>query len=708
MSTKKTKNKINVRRAILIRAYVVFGLALLFALSVLVAAARLQMGSDKEFSQALKQKNTRVVNVKAIRGNIYAGDGSMLATSVPMYNLVFDAKADGLTNELIRQKLDSLCTKLATEFPEKNPAAWRNYLLTLRQKNIRYTLIKKDLTYIQIKAIKKWPLINMGKFKSGFWWEEETRRLYFLGELARRTIGYSRNGIYVGLEGGFDSLLRGSDGQRMEQRMPGNVWRPVQVGNYKDPSNGYDIITTLDVQLQDVAQNSLRNVLAENEADHGCAVVMEVGTGAIKAIANLKRGKDGIYFEEQNYAVDEFSDPGSTFKLFSALALLEDGYAKNTDSVNVEGGKTKFYGETMEDATKPNKNILTLQEVFEKSSNVGVSKLIVKHYGNNPQKFTDRAIDLGLNIKPDFDIKSSNNPRIKTKKSSDWSAISLPWMSIGYEIKMSPLQILMLYNAIANNGTMLKPYMVKEIRQEGRMISKIEPVILNKSICKPETVLALKKMMEGVVENGTATNLKNTDYTVAGKTGTAQIYKSGGYDKSSYKASFVGYFPANNPQYTVIVVINEPRKGKYYGGAVAGPVFKAIADRIYSSSVKLHPGLAQAAKPFIPTILNGDLKKTQGVLNYLGISSHMDTGVSFTAWIKAKSGDYSIKLSPIKSDQKRVPDASGMGIRDAILLFEERHLKVSYQGYGRVVDQSIKPGSTAIPGQTIHLTLKPF
>lgn len=696
------------RRTILLRAYVVFGLALLFALSVLVAAARLQLGSDKDFSAALKQKNTRVKEVSAIRGNIYSGDGSMLATSVPTYNLVFDSRADGLTNELIRTKLDSFCVKIATELPERDTKGWHNYLLGLRQKKSRYTILAKDLSYLQVKKMKTWPLLNMGRYKSGMWWEEQTRRLYFMGELARRTIGYSRNGIYVGLEGALDSLLRGSDGKRMEQRMPGNVWRPIQVPNNKDPFNGYDVITTLDIQLQDVAQNSLRQVLAENEADHGCAVVMEVGTGAIKAIANLKRGKDGSYYEEQNYAVDEFSDPGSTFKLFSTMALIDDGYCTLTDSVNIEGGKIKIHGETMEDASKPNKNILSLQEVFEKSSNVGVSKLVLKYYAQNPDKFTDRAIDLGLNIKPSFDISSTNNPRIKTRKNKDWSAISLPWMSIGYEIKMSPMQILMLYNAVANGGKMVKPYMVKEIRHEGRMIRQIEPVVLKEKICKEATLVSLKKMLEGVVDHGTAVNLKNADYTVAGKTGTAQIYKAGGYDKSSYKASFVGYFPADNPQYTVIVVINEPRKGKYYGAAVAGPVFKAIADRIYSSNLSLHHGLAQVSKPFIPDMLIGDATKTIGVLNYLGVSSHLDSGASVVQWVTGKTAGYAVNLSPLPISSKKVPDASGMGIRDAILLFEDRGLKVTYEGYGRITSQNITPGSTIVPGQKIHLILKPY
>ena len=432
---------------------------------------------------------------------------------------------------------------------------------------------------------------------------------------------------------------------------------------------------------------------------------MEVSTGAIKAMANLKKGKEGNYFESQNYAVDEFSEPGSTFKLVSAMALLEDGFCSPDDSINIEGGKTSYYGQKMEDASKPHKNVMTLKEIFEKSSNVGISKFVVKHYTKDPDKFVSHALDLGLNIKPDFDIKSSNNPRIKTKKSSDWSAVSLPWMSIGYEIKISPMQVLMLYNAIANNGKMVKPYMVSEIMHEGRMIEKIQPIVLKDKICSDATIKALKSMMEGVVDHGTATNVKNSDYLVAGKTGTAQISKAGGYDKSSYKASFVGYFPAKEPKYTVIVVINEPRKGLYYGALVAGPVFKEISDKIYSSSIGLHPGLATVSKPYIPEVLNGNYFKSKTVLNALGVSTKFDSNQS--AWIRSETGEYDITFNGIINKPNSVPDARGMGLRDAIILFEESKLKVTFEGYGRVISQSLEQGSPLVSGSTIHIKLSP-
>jgi cell division protein FtsI (penicillin-binding protein 3) len=699
--------KVNTRRAIILRAYLIFGMVLVFGFSVLFTAAKLQLGADKEFSEEMLQKNTRTIDVKAIRGNIYAADGSLLATSVPRYNMVFDAMADGLTKDTFRKYIDSLALLMASEFKEKTQAEWKYYFSGLRSRKSRYAMVVKNQGYDVVKKMKTWPLIRKGKFKGGFWFDEQGKRLYFMGDLAKRTIGYSKEGVYVGLEGAFDSLLRGTDGQRMEQRMPGNIWRPLQNGNAKDPVNGYDIVTTLDVNLQDVAQNALQRVLTSNEADHGCAVVMEVKTGAIKAMANLKRNEKGEYMEVLNYAVDEFEEPGSTFKLVSAMALLEDGYAKPTDSVDVQGGEVKMYGETMKDATKPNKRILTLQESFEKSSNVGISKLVLKHYARQPEKFVNHALRLGLHFKPQFDIRTPNNPLIKTKKSKNWYNTTLPWMSIGYETKISPLQMLMLYNAVANNGKMMRPYMVKEIRHEGRLIRNIEPEIVNNRICSETTLAALKSMMEGVVDHGTATNLKNDNYQVAGKTGTAKIAKGKAYAEGSYKASFAGYFPASNPQYTIIVVINEPKKGVIYGAVVAGPVFKDIADKIYSSSLKIQPVAGKTTDPKLPEILKGSEVKTKQVLNSLNISSASDSGKQ-GEWVSGGKKGYAVLLKPAQIKEGLLPDFKGMGLRDAIHWLERNKISVSSEGYGRIVSQDIPPGTTLSKVTKIHLILEPF
>ena len=731
----KNPNKINTRRAILLRTYVVFGGVLIFGLSIVISVARLQLGLDSEFNEEYKKRkqNTRTTNVKAVRGNIYADDGSLLATSVPTYDLIFDPKADGLLPVIFNTRLDSLCNLLGAEFTikgetrakinakqkqdikstyqfdvAKNTADWKAHFLKIRKGTDRHVVLLKDLGFDLVKKIKTWPMVNLGKFKGGFWTEERGKRLYFMGDMARRTIGYTKDSVFVGLEGAFDSLLRGNDGKRMEQRMPGNIWRPIPIGENKEPKNGYDIITTLDVNLQDVAQNALNRVLTENEADHGCAVVMEVSTGAIKALANLKRDKKtGQYYDIQNFAVDEFSEPGSTFKLVSVLALLEDGLAKPQDSVDVQGGTTMFNGEKMVDASPPNKRFFTLQESFEKSSNVGISKMVVKHYGRKPEKYIEHCTRLGLNIKPDFDIQSSNGPVIKTKKSRDWSPVTLPWMSIGYESMISPLQTLMLYNAIANGGKMMKPYMVKEIRHEGKLIKKIEPSVVNEKICSDQTLATIKSMMEGVITRGTATNLKSANYTIAGKTGTAQVVKGKKYEKGSYKASFAGFFPANNPKYTIVVVINEPRKGEFYGGRVAGPVFKDIADKVYSSSIKLQPTQAGSSGPQVPDNFKGEISAVKTVLNKLNISSVNDSG-NLGKWVAGSKRTHSVSLQPLKVTDGVVPDLRGMGLRDALQLLQNQGVIVTSEGYGRIVMQSIEPGTKILNGLKIHLQLKPF
>lgn len=704
--SKQENAKVNTRRAILLRTYLVFGIVLVFGFSVLFTAAKLQLGSDKEFSKEMQQKNTRTIDVKAIRGNIYAADGSLLATSVPRYNMVFDAMADGLTKDTFRKYIDSLSMLMSIEFKGKNQAGWKSYFTNLRNNKSRYALVVRDQGYDIVKKMKDWPLIRKGKFKGGFWFDEQGKRLYFMGDLAKRTIGYSKDGVYVGLEGAFDSLLRGTDGQRMEKRMPGNIWRPMQSAKVKDPVNGYDIVTTLDVNLQDVAQHALQRVLTENEADHGCAVVMEVKTGAIKAMANLKRNEKGEYLEVLNYAVNEFEEPGSTFKLVSTMALLEDGYAKPTDSVNVEGGEVKMFGETMKDATKPNKNILTLQESFEKSSNVGISKLVLKHYGKQPEKFVNHALRLGLNFKPEFDIQTPNHPLIKTKKSKEWYNTTLPWMSIGYETKISPLQMLMLYNAVANNGKMMRPYMVSEVRHEGKLLKNIGPEVVNEKICSDKTLATLKSMMEGVVDHGTATNLKNDNYKVAGKTGTAKIAKGKAYEEGSYKSSFAGYFPAQNPQYSIIVVINEP-KVNYYGAKVAGPVFKEIADKIYSSSLKIQPVAATGGDPQMPSILKGNSVKIRQVLNTLNISSSLDSGKQ-SEWVTGEKKGFSVLLKSSSVREGQLPEFKGVGLRDAIVWLEQHKISVSSEGYGRIVSQNVPPGTALSKVTQIHLKLEPF
>ena len=440
----------NTRKAILMRSYVVFGVAFLFALWIMVSSARLQMGIDNEFGALLKKKNTRISDIKAMRGNIYAEGERLLATTTSKYTLIIDAVADGLTDELFDKNIQSLSIKMAQHFEKRDTGEWLNYFKMLRANKRRYTILVKDINYGLAKKMREWPIIDLGRYK-GFYFEEYGERLYFMGEMARKAIGSSKGGVYVGLEGALDSLLSGINGKQMQQRMPGGVWRTIKTAKYNQPRDGYDIITTLDVQIQDVAQYALQKAVRLNKAQSGCAIVMDVKTGAVKAIANLKRGTDGKYRETKNYAVDDYSEPGSTVKLISAMALINDGYCKPSDSIDIQWGKYKFYDKTMLDASRPKKTVLSLHESFQYSSNVGISRLVSNYYKKRPKKFIDYFKKLRLDQTPAFDIKSASFPIVQQPGKGTWSANSLPWLSIGYEAKLSPLQILTVYNAVANN-----------------------------------------------------------------------------------------------------------------------------------------------------------------------------------------------------------------------------------------------------------------
>lgn len=718
-----SKIKVNSRKVILVRAYVVFALLAVFAVAIIVTAAQLQMGTDHKFKEELNAKNTRVKEIEALRGNIYADDGSLLATSVPKYDFIFDPKADGLTTKIFLTKIDSFSMMMSRMFPERNASEWKEHFIKHRERKTRYIKIGKDLGFEQVKAIKTWPIARLGKFKGGIWFEEKGKRMYFMGELAKRTIGYIKDKTAVGLEGAFDTLLRGKNGNQMQQRMSGQTWRPIQVGNNRIAVNGKDIVTTLDVRIQDIAQYALQKGLEAELADHGCVIVMETKTGAIKAMANLKRGEDGQYYESQNYAVSEFSEPGSTFKVISAIALLEDGYVKTTDTIDNSWGKWQWYDMKLEDAVKPRKRFYNLSECLQNSSNVGISKFVLQHYKKDPEKFMQHALDLGLQNKPKFDIPSSSNPTIPTPNKKPWSGTTLPSVSIGYSVTISPMQTLMVYNLIANKGKMVQPYMVKEIRQEGQTLSKIDPVVLKEQAIGAQTAATITQMLVQVIDNGTASGIKTENYKIAGKTGTSWVNSErGGYnnkDNKQYQASFAGFFPANNPQYTMVVVVNKPKRaGVYSGSQIAAPIFKNISDRIYSTHIKVQPTLQTASLPQVPGILKGDVTKTKWVLNEIGISSQIIVDSNANSknanpdfigkYIEATKEAHSVKLKPVAINNNTIPDLRGMGLRDAIKLLSDLGFKATYSGYGRVSDQAPAPNSKITASNEVILILKPY
>lgn len=697
----------NLKKAILLRSWIAFLMVCVLACAIIWQIADLQFTKKEKYLSISREQSTKWREIQASRGNIYAEDGSLLATSIPKYEIRMDTRVESVTNDFFRNNVEELANKLSAKFSDRSPAEWKNYLMAARSRGERYLLLKRDVDYSTVKEMETWPIFNLGKYKGGFIKIEKFKREIPFGQLAMRTIGYTnQTGTRIGLEGSYDSFLSGTVGKRLEQRIYGGVWKPVDNSQELEPRNGFDVYTTLDINIQDVAENALQQCLINNNADHGCAILMEVNTGAIKAIANLKRNSDNTYSEAENYAVNEFSDPGSTFKLISAMALLEDKHITLEDSIDIEWGKTSFGPLPMQDAHESPYRKVTFEHVFEHSSNVGIAKSVNRYYKDNPEKFLNHAFKLGLNMALPFDIRSTRKPQMRSSKDRGWSATSLPFMSIGYEMELSPLQILTVYNAIANNGRMVQPFIVKEIKEFGKTIQKNDVRVLNEKICSEETLKLLRKLLEGVVEKGTAQNLKGLDYKVAGKTGTAQIALNGsGYDKSSHKASFVGYFPAENPRYSCIVVVNAPAAGIYYGGAVAGPVFKEIADKVYSTNISLHKSLKKKGNVGMPKVKSGYRQDIKYVLNHLGISSHQISGSAETEWVKAGVDVQSVDLKELQTNTGLIPDLSGMGLRDAVYLLENRGVRVVAEGYGHVVSQSIPAGSKIIKGSIIYIKL---
>jgi cell division protein FtsI (penicillin-binding protein 3) len=527
--------------------------------------------------------------------------------------------------------------------------------------------------------------------------------------LAKRTIGYENKNekLFVGLEGAYGEVLRGTNGKQLMRRLSYGDWKPVYDENQVEPENGNDIVTTIDINIQDVAENALLKNLIKHDADQGCAVLMEVKTGHVKAIANLNYNeKKGLYEELFNYAIGEPVEPGSTFKLASMLALLEDKKVNLKDTIDIGDGWTMFHGQTMKDVKKIRDGRITVREAFEKSSNVGISKIVNAAYEDDPQRFVDRMHELKLHERLGIEIKGEGAPFIRDPgNENEWFGTTLPWMSIGYSVMLTPLQTLTLYNAIANDGRMVKPMFVREIQQSGRCIEEFDTELRNRKICSKSTLDSIKSLLEGVVERGTARNIKNSLYKIAGKTGTAQVADNNrGYENKLYNSSFVGYFPADDPKYSCIVVINAPKKGYYYGSSVAAPVFKEIADKVFAMhlDIPLDPP-AEQQYAATPGMFIGYHEDIQNICNYLDIP--VDTSSSHTTWVVTQGNGQNMKFLPRYERGEVVPNVKGMGARDAIFLLEKLGLKTKVQGRGIIIDQSIKPGSRVIRGKEIILKM---
>ena len=702
------------KKEIVWRVGVIYIFMLAFAFLIIGKIVYLQLIEGGEWREKAQSLTLKDITIESNRGDILAEDGRLLASSIPYYEIRMDTRSTGMDDATFNAGIDSLSLKLSELFRDKSAAQYKKELIKARRNGERFHLIKRRVNYNQLKEIKTFPIFRLGQYKGGFIALQTNLRIQPHVSLASRTIGYTtqgEGGNVVGIEGAFDDKLTGTEGVRLMQKLNGNVWMPVHDGNEVEPKDGMDVVTTIDVDIQDVAENALLKQLIRHEADHGTAVLMEVSTGNIKAIVNLERNSKGQYKESYNYAIGESRAPGSTFKLASMIALLEDGYVELEDTVNTGKGVIQYYDKKITDTKRGGHGVITVKEVFEMSSNVGISKLVTDYYSGKEEKFINRLYSMNLNNRLGIDIKGEGEPEIKYPGDKLWSGVSLPQMSIGYEVRLTPLQMLTLYNAVANNGKMVKPKFVKGLMYHGDWVKTFDNEVLKQSICSRSTLRKVKLMLEGVVERGTARNLKNNNYKIAGKTGTAQIAnKESGYtDKSriSYQASFVGYFPADNPKYSCIVVVKTPSRNVYYGILVAGPVFKEIADKVYATNFEMHDGLSMAQvnqnKKNIPYTKNSSRDELKYALTDLGIDVD-DQNVS-SDWVLTTKLDSSIKLSNRTITENLMPNVKGMGVKDALFILENMGLSVELEGRGTVLSQSINAGSRISNGDLVTLQM---
>jgi len=708
ISLKKTGlSKVDIKKDILWRVYLGFILMAIAGSCILAKAVYIQQAQGPYWRGMSDSLHQRIVSLEAERGTIYSEDGSMLSTSIPQFDMYIDFMADGLREKggkRFKENIDSLSICLANLFPDKSSGEYKYVLQTGYREKERYFLLRKKMSFKEYQQLREFPLVRLGRNKSGFIPDKKIIRLNPYKMLAYRTIGLLRDSNKVGLELTYDKYLHGTAGKRLVRFIAGGASVPVD--DYEvEAENGKDVITTLDVNIQDVTENALMKMMVKNEAVHGCAIVMEVKTGKIKAIANLGHVRDSSYWENYNYAITP-TEPGSTFKLATMLSLLEDKKISLNTIVDLNGGIWQVNGRTVYD-TEDHGYKVTVKQAFEHSSNVGMAKLAWMYYSSNPNLFVNHIKKLKLDTLTGIDLKGEIKPSVYSPKSRHWSNTTLPWMAFGYNLTVSPLQMLTLYNAVANNGKMMRPYLVNEIREDGRTLQQFQPDIMIDSICSNQTLRQLQKCLEGVVLEGTGKTLKSNYYSIAGKTGTALVANgSRGYADKIYQSTFVGYFPADNPQYTIIVTIkNKPHAAVFFGASVAGPVFKEISDQVYSLKVNKDHNVVDEFKKTDSSwySYSGYTKDIKKVTEQLEVSVGKADGKGNYSRLYKQGRDTIISSQVIS--MKKMPVLAGMGLKDAVYLCENLGLKVIVKGKGKVTAQSIESGQNISKGQIVNIQL---
>jgi cell division protein FtsI (penicillin-binding protein 3) len=676
---------------------------------------RFQGNYWRSMSDSLHQ---RIEPLDAERGTIYSEDGQMLSTSIPTFDIYMDMEADGLrekNGKRFKENIDSFSMALSNYFGDRSAVQYKRDLQLAYKKNDRYYPLRKKLSFEDYKAFREFPLAKLGRNRSGVIVEVNSKRLTPFQLLANRTVGLSRDyfaskgkikKMNVGLEKSYDSVLTGQKGQRLVRFIAGGVAVPVE-GYKVEPENGKDVVTTLDVNIQDITEAALMKMMLQSESQYGTAIVMETKTGKIKAIANLGRQKDGSYWEDDNYAL-RVTEPGSTIKLLTLLSVLEKGSSTLTDLVEVgSAGQMQVGPRIVNDAERAPKPILTVEECFAHSSNVGMSKLAYKAFGNKPKEFKEYVHRFHLDMPSGIDLKDVPKPRMAPLDNKNGGLMNMITMSFGYAIQLSPLHTLTLYNAVANNGKMVKPYLVNSIRMDGNVIEQFQPEVEEEKICKPEVIRAARQCMETVVREGTGKPaFKDMPFAVAGKTGTAHVADGNiKYNDGVYQATFVGYFPADQPQYTCIVVIRtKPHAYLHYGGQVAAPVFREIATKLYAMYVEKKDATNYAvAKDSSAYFYAGYTKDIKNVFLKLNVSYKDSVMQNTWTHIYAENAMPVMKGTEVR--QKTMPNVKGMGLKDALYLLENMGVKVVSKGRGKIINQSIPAGTPLTKGWTIYVEL---
>jgi cell division protein FtsI (penicillin-binding protein 3) len=701
----------NIKKDIILRVRLMFLFILLFAGAIVYRVVKLQTVEGEKWRMEAKKRYVRERVVDAVRGNIYADDGSLLATSLPKYRLGFDPMVSTITKyntKVYLDGIDSLCLLLANFYRDKDSKDYKDMIELAQKDKINYIrLNERKIDFQQLKAMRTWPIFREGKFKGGVVFEKSNERYNPFGKMGFRTIGYKKDKEKVGIENSFDAQLAGTDGKGIFEKIVGGSWRPIEGGEESIPVAGVDVHTTINVNIQDVAETSLMKYLKQLRADKGCVVVMEVATGEIKAMTNLTRLKDTLaYAETYNHAVLGLSDPGSVFKLPSMVAMMEEGGLKNGEWVDTENGTMRIGNKILPDTRAY--GTITAQEVFEHSSNVGTAKLMLKYFGKGKEnKYYDYLHAFHLDERLNFQLRPDARPVINRPKLGDPTA--MPWNSIGYGTSITPLQMLAFYNAIANDGKWIQPIIVKQTKIADKLEDdyKISQVKFDEPLCSKETLAKVRKMLEGVVERGTASNIKNDFYKIAGKTGTSRKLINGKYREGMYYTSFIGYFPADAPKYSCVVMIDNPRGVKLealMAAEASAPVFKEIADKIYACDIRMHKLLATknpspsqfATKKQVAH--TADIKTICEEFNIQKIPTN-------EGWSVVRGDGGILEYQRHENPKSRVPDTRGMTLRDAMYVLENKGFKVSFKGLGKVSSQSIPPGTNAITNKSIALVL---